>query len=168
MQLRFFAVPVLGGEEIARELNQFLSTERVIMVERTLVADGSRSLWAVCVGYADRGARTGPGSPASGSGQRVDYREVLSEGDFRVYVKLRDLRKELADRDGVPPYAVFTNEHLAAMVQQRVRSLAALERIPGIGAARVKKYGAAFLEVLTARTDGAPAVPSNGEIGSPS
>jgi len=36
------------------------------------------------------------------------------------------------------------------MVQQRATSLKALQEIPGVGAARVKRYGTAFLEVLKA------------------
>ena len=56
----------------------------------------------------------------------------------------------MADKEGLPAYTFFTNEQLAAMVQQRVKSLNALAEIPGVGAARVTKYGAAFLEVLKA------------------
>ena len=94
--------------------------------------------------------------PRSGTaGKRVDYREILSESDFAVYAKLRSLRKSMAEKDGLPAYTLFTNEQLAAMVQQRVTSLRALEEIQGIGAARVKKYGAAFLEILQTMRAGA-------------
>jgi hypothetical protein len=34
------------------------------------------------------------------------------------------------------------------MVRQKVTSLSALEQISGVGPARTKKYGAAFLELL--------------------
>jgi superfamily II DNA helicase RecQ len=80
----------------------------------------------------------------------VDYREVLSAAEFQVYAHLRALRKTLADRDGVPAYALFTNDQLAAMVRQRVDSAAALGRIDGVGPARVEKYGATFLDALRA------------------
>src|SRR5208337_3594726 len=142
---RFFAVPMLDGEEESQELNRFLATNRVLMVERHFVSDGSSSAWAICVSYLDRSGR-----PAPELGKRVDYREVLSESDFAIYAKLRSLRKSMAEKDGLPAYTLFTNEQLAAMVQQRVTSLRALEEIPGVGAARVKKYGTAFLEVLKA------------------
>jgi len=147
VKLRFFAVPMLDGDEESQELNRFLSTNRVVMVERHFVSDGPRSAWAICVGYLDRGARP---APEQGQGKRVDYREILSETDFAVYAKLRSLRKLMAEKDGLPAYTFFTNEQLAAMVQQRATSLKALEEIPGVGAARVKKYGAAFLDVLKA------------------
>lgn len=79
----------------------------------------------------------------------VDYRDVLSAEEFGLYARLRDLRKQLADRDGVPPYAVFTNEQLATIVQTRASSLTRLKDIDGIGEARIGKYGAAVVGLLT-------------------
>lgn len=67
-----------------------------------------------------------------------------------VFAKLRALRKTLAEQEGVPAYAVFTNEQLAEMVQRRVVTATGLRDIPGIGEARADKHGAAFLAVLRA------------------
>jgi len=145
VKFRFFVVPMLDGDEESQELNRFLATNRVLLVERHFVSDGPRSAWAICVSYLDRGGRP---APEQGQGKRVDYREILSESDFAVYAKLRSLRKSMAEKDGLPAYTLFTNEQLAAMVQQRAASLKVLEEIPGVGSARVKKYGAAFLEIL--------------------
>jgi len=78
----------------------------------------------------------------------VDYKEVLNEVDFAVFARLRELRKTLAEKEAVPPYAVFTNEQLAAMVTQKSDSLTALGQIEGVGASRLEKYGPAFLEFL--------------------
>lgn len=77
-----------------------------------------------------------------------DYKELLSPEDFAVFVKLRDLRKEIAQADAVPVYAIFTNEQLARMVETRVTSAAGLEAIAGVGDARIAKYGERFLACL--------------------
>jgi superfamily II DNA helicase RecQ len=79
----------------------------------------------------------------------VDYKEVLNEADFAVFSRLRDLRKVIAEKEAVPAYAIFTNEQLAAMVTGKVESLTEMGKIDGIGAARIEKYGAAFLKALT-------------------
>jgi superfamily II DNA helicase RecQ len=79
-------------------------------------------------------------------GERVDYREVLSDGEFRVFAHLRDLRKEIANKEAVPVYAVFTNEQLAEMARRLPRSKAALAQINGIGDAKTQKYGQSFLD----------------------
>lgn len=145
MKMQFFLIPIRDPHDATDELNAFLSSHRVVHTERQFVADGANSLWSICVSYVEGDGRPG----ASDRRQRkVDYREVLPEADFAVFVKLRTLRKELADREGVPAYALFTNEQLAEMVQKRVVSLAGLSEIGGVGNARVEKYGAAFLLVL--------------------
>ena len=79
---------------------------------------------------------------------KVDYRDLLSPEDFAVYAKLRDLRKEIAQRETVPVYTVFTNAQLAQMVQRRVTSRADLAEIEGVGEARVEKYASRMLEIL--------------------
>ena len=143
MKMRFFAVPALAPGEIQEEINSFLSSHRVLSVERRLVDGQGDAYWALCVTYEDSGSAGKPTRKGP-----VDYRELLSASDFAVFAQLRDLRKELSQREGVPPYALFTNEQLATMVRQRLRSAEALTALTGVGAKRVEKYGAAFLEVL--------------------
>jgi superfamily II DNA helicase RecQ len=80
--------------------------------------------------------------------KRVDYREVLPAEEFAIFSNLRHLRKELAEQEGVPVYALFSNDQLAAMVRQRVISLEGLHAIEGVGKARLEKYGEAFIRIL--------------------
>ncbi len=72
----------------------------------------------------------------------------MSAAEFALFAKLRNLRKTLAEGEGVPVYAVFTNEQLAAMVTRRASTTAAIAAVPGVGEARLKKYGDALLSVL--------------------
>jgi ribonuclease D len=65
-----------------------------------------------------------------------------------VFAKLRDVRKRISERDGVPLYAVATNEQLAEMARRRVTAKAGLREIVDFGAARIRKYGNEFLQVL--------------------
>ena len=85
---------------------------------------------------------------------------MLTDPEFAVFARLRALRMERADAEGVPAYALFTNEQLAEMVRRRVLTIAALRDIQGIGEARTEKYGEAFLHILqdAALPEAAPAV----------
>ncbi len=147
MQLRFFRVPVVSPEPFAEELNRFLRGHRVLTVQRELVREDAGAYWALCVEYLESvgGAGEGTGGAGGSNKPKVDYKEVLSEADFAVFSRLRLLRKEVAEREGLPVYAVFTNEQMAAMVADKVDSLASLGKIDGVGAARIQKYGALFL-----------------------
>ena len=89
--------------------------------------------------------------PAEGRNEgRIDYKVVLSAPEFERFARLRLLRKELAEKEGVPAYAIFTNEHLAQIVRLEKPSVAAVAGVSGIGEAKSRKYGAIFLEALAA------------------
>lgn len=145
MRIDFFYIPARGSEEDTAQLNALLSSARVLSVDREFVADGPNSFWSICVQHQSASQR----APGPGKRPPVDYREVLSPEDFAVFARLRELRKQIAAREAVPPYSIFTNEQLAQMVQQRVSNLSGLKAIEGIGDARVAKYGAPFLDLLS-------------------
>lgn len=155
MRFRFFSVPVHDPDPAADELNRFLAGHRILAVEKHFVADGANSAWAICVGFDDPGAAL----PRAAQARRgkVDFKDVLSEAEFAVFARLRALRKERAEAEGVPAYALFTNEQLAEMVQRRVTSAGALRDIPGVGEARAEKYGPGFLRILQEAALPAPA-----------
>jgi superfamily II DNA helicase RecQ len=78
----------------------------------------------------------------------LDYKEILEPADFACFVRLRELRKELAKKEEVPAYAIFTNEQLAEIAKSRPSSPSGLTKIEGIGESRAKKYGTEFLKAL--------------------
>lgn len=149
MPFTIFHVRALDPDTDA--LNAFLATHAVLRVEREFVADGANSFWSFCVHVADGGdaAPKGTAKPKRG----VDYRELLSPEDFAVFARLRTLRNALAEQQGSPPYAIFTNEQLAHMAQlDRALGVtrAQLAAIDGIGVKRLELYADAVLAVLGA------------------
>ena len=57
MALRSFSLPARSiDESVQQELNQFLSTHRVVSVRKELVADGQNSYWAVVMDFYQRPA----------------------------------------------------------------------------------------------------------------
>ncbi len=143
MKYRFLTVPVHDGATAEDELNQFLGQKRIFGVEKYFVADGFNSYWAFCLQYLEQNQKK-----QEINSSRIDYREVLSEPDFAVFARLRTLRKELARENGIPAYAIFTNEQLAEMIRKRMKSLSQLTAIEGVGEVRVERYGATFLQVI--------------------
>jgi ATP-dependent DNA helicase RecQ len=68
--------------------------------------------------------------------------------DEGLFQKLRSLRKELADRAGVPPYVVFHDATLREMADRKPRTLEEFAGLPGVGQAKLTRYAEAFLAVL--------------------
>ncbi|MDX1634104.1 MAG: DNA helicase RecQ [Marinobacter sp.] len=69
---------------------------------------------------------------------------------------LRACRKALADQQGVPPYVIFHDTTLFEILERRPASLAELAEVNGVGAAKLERYGEAFLAAL-ADLDSTPA-----------
>ncbi len=144
MKLRFFRIPLHGGEEEG-ELNRLLASERVAEFQKHLVTDAGTPCWAIAVTLVSgEGEVRGRVSAKAG----VDYKALLPEDEFAVFAKLREARKQLSHAHGVATYTVATNQQLAEMVQGRVTSREAMARIRGVGEARMERYGDSLLAIL--------------------
>ena len=86
---------------------------------------------------------------------RKGERPVIAEADRGLWEQLRALRKRLADAQGVPPYVVFADSTLVDMLRLRPATLQDMAEVSGIGAHKLERYGADFLQVMLA--DGEPA-----------
>ena len=149
MSYEFIQIPASGTGGGKEELNKLLRGGRIASVRKEFVPNGEHSFWAFCVEVLDAPLPSVPGGKTRTGGKgRIDYKEVLSEADFAVFAKLRELRKTFAEKEAVPAYSVFTNEQLATIVTEKPSSLAELGKINGLGEARIKKYGEAFLAAL--------------------
>jgi ATP-dependent DNA helicase RecQ len=61
---------------------------------------------------------------------------------------LRALRREIAQREDVPPYVIFHDATLMAMVESQPLDLSQLAQISGVGKRKLELYGDEFLAVL--------------------
>jgi ATP-dependent DNA helicase RecQ len=73
---------------------------------------------------------------------------VAAEADPDLFERLRRWRTEVARRDGVPPYVVFHDRALAELAARRPVDLDQLALVPGVGPAKLARYGGDLLEVL--------------------
>lgn len=87
-------------------------------------------------------------SPGGKSGSSV--KDLIT--DHVGWEALRACRKELADKQGVPPYVIFHDTTLFDMLERKPQTLEELAGVSGVGAAKLEKYGEIFLATL-ARLD---------------
>ncbi len=71
-----------------------------------------------------------------------------SAADDVLFGILKDLRKKIASRQGVPPYVIFQDPSLEAMATNYPITMEELLNIPGAGAGKAKRYGEEFLRVI--------------------
>ncbi len=140
-ELQFRGCLDLSGEEypvvkVNRKAEEFLeSGERLIIKlareksEKELRGSDGRA------GKKGKKSKTGAAS-------------ALSQKDARLFDALRRLRKEIAAREKVPPYIVFSDKTLALMSSVRPWNEDEMLTLSGVGEYKLEKYGEQFLEVI--------------------
>ena len=73
---------------------------------------------------------------------------VLPETDQALFQALRDKRTEFARAQNVPPYVIFHDKTLIELAATRPGSRSQMAKIPGVGEAKLDRYGDAFLAVI--------------------
>lgn len=144
----------------ALEEKQWRSVFRQLVVRALVEVDfeghGSLKLTEACRAVL-RGEQTlmlrkdiqTPKSKAKG----YEKRQPTHSADNALWNALRAKRKQLAEEQDVPPYVIFHDATLMAMVENRPQTHSQLALIPGIGERKLALYGDAFLEVLAAFDD---------------
>lgn len=67
-----------------------------------------------------------------------------------LFEKLKKLRKQLADLQGVPPYVVFSDSSLKLMAQSQPQNLQEFAKISGVGTHKIAQYGDRFISEIRA------------------
>jgi hypothetical protein len=105
-------------------------------------------------GPAPRSRSSRAGSSRAGS-SRARVSADLGGVELALFEALRELRRRLAQEQGVPPYVIFHDATLREMAERKPRSRAELAVVSGVGASKLERYGEVFLAVLAdARTAG--------------
>ena len=71
-----------------------------------------------------------------------------SEPNDPTYVALKEWRLKRSKRDDVPAYVVFHNSTLAEIAARRPTTISELASVPGVGPAKLERYGADVLDAL--------------------
>jgi ATP-dependent DNA helicase RecQ len=91
-------------------------------------------------------ARQGYGEP-----QRPAARQKrLPEADNGLYDLLHRLRKTIADKLRIPPYAIFADRTLVEMAAYHPHNSNTLKQIYGVGSVKSERFGETFLKAIVA------------------
>jgi DNA helicase-2/ATP-dependent DNA helicase PcrA len=124
----------------------------------------SRFLAGVLAGRSGSG-RDGTGGRGGAGGNRRSAarsggaggqaaRPSAPNSEDPVFRRLREWRRETAREQSVPAYVIFSDATLQAIADTRPGSRAELAGIPGVGAVKLDRYGAAVLELCAEATAG--------------
>lgn len=101
------------------------------------------------LGVTQLGADVLRGAAKVSRKQAVKARASVAVDD-ELFQKLRALRYELAQKQGVPPYVIFSDDTLRQLALLQPQDEAQMLNVKGVGEAKLKKYGKVFLQALAA------------------
>lgn len=76
----------------------------------------------------------------------VIVKKAKAKGE--LFEALRSLRKELATKEKLPPYMIFSDATLTQMATDKPTDLELMKNIRGVGEFKLQKYGKEFLTVI--------------------
>ena len=78
--------------------------------------------------------------------ERVETRQIVQ--DHPLFEVLREVRKEIAQGEGVPPFVIFSDQTLKDMCVKMPQNDSELLTVKGIGEHKLVKYGSHFLQAV--------------------
>lgn len=84
--------------------------------------------------------------------RRPAVKTMVSDEDAPLLSAFKAKRRALAETQRVPAYVIFTDRTLIEMAQKRPATLDEMAGISGIGAKKLERFGAMFLEIITGAT----------------
>ena len=78
----------------------------------------------------------------------IETKKAPSEIDENLLDKLKKLRKEIAAKDSVPAYIVFSDASLRDMCRKKPVSLVQFSAVNGVGNVKLDKYGELFTNLI--------------------
>jgi len=73
----------------------------------------------------------------------------LSQAERDLFEHLRIVRRRIADERGVPPFVIFSDATLRELATVRPGSVAAIQKVRGVGQAKARELGETFVEHIT-------------------
>jgi len=114
------------------------------------LADSAPKVLRGEIEIAFRGDAAEPKARGGRGGAAPASLDPAAPRDEALWQALRALRLALAREQGVPPYIIFHDATLLDMARSKPQDLAAMSRIPGVGASKLERYGARFLAAIAA------------------
>jgi superfamily II DNA helicase RecQ len=130
MEIRIFTLPFDPiAESFPDEIiGQFRLNKRIHKLESHFFQQEGRAYWSVAIHYEIL-------VKEDSKGGELDEQQQL------LYTRLREWRKETAEKEGVPVYLIATNQQLVDVIKGKVQTLDSFKGIKGFGKGKIERYG---------------------------
>ncbi len=142
MQIKLFTVPVEMVTDHNEEINLFLRSNKVVEFEKKLILNDKGAFWCFYISYIPANIKINEQK------EKIDYMKVLDEKTFKIFSKLREVRKKIATEEGLSAFVVFTDAELAQISKLPEISIKNMQAIKGMSQKKIEKYGKLMLQAI--------------------
>jgi len=137
MKFRIITIPFNKDKEtfLEEEINNFCLNKKIKNYRVEFFNSSDKSYWTVFFEYETV----------------IDESKPLiqfSEPEKLLFDKLKEWRKEAAEKKGFPVYIVCNNTELAEVAKNAPKTLEELKNIHGFGKKKIEKYGKEITELI--------------------
>jgi len=148
MPIRIFTIPFNEETQTFHDdlVQQFCVNKRVHKIETRFFTRNHCPFWTVAVHFGqilseERALRSSGGSSR-------DLEQTLDDQQKALLIRLKEWRRDEADKAGFPVYLIATNAQLVNIIHQKCSTLESLKLVKGFGKAKIEKYGKAVTEMV--------------------
>jgi superfamily II DNA helicase RecQ len=141
--IKIFTIPFSKQNETFFEddLNRFLLNKQAKTVKAEFFKSMENFYWTVFIDYDTVIHEKG--------GKRKEITKVkLDEKDELLLRRLKEWRKDRAEKEGIPVYIIANNAQLIEIIQSKPKSKEALKQIKGFGKKKIETYGDDVLKII--------------------
>jgi len=147
MSIRIFTIPFDPQKGLFQDedLSKFLLNKHIRRLQPEFFQLDGHAYWTVFVEYETVVSEDTAESDGLDTAQRL------------LFQRLKEWRKELAEKDGIPVFIIATNKQLLNVIKRAPVTLEALRAIHGFGNKKISRYGADLIDMIKAFYEKKPA-----------
>ena len=141
MPVKIVTLPFDETNETFHEemVNRFISGNIIKKMKFDFFSACERPYWSIFMEYEPRFDT-----------HETNEVEKMSGDEKALLEKLFELRRQLAEKEGIPVFIIATNKQLRDVVKQRPTTGEQLKMIDGFGKKKTQKYGRVIFETVKA------------------
>jgi superfamily II DNA helicase RecQ len=145
MTIKIVTIPFDGEKKIfyEEELNNFILKKNIKILTPAFFESGHGKYWTVFIEYDDI---------LLGHEEKTKKDKIPELGGHQKLLldKLFEIRRTLADKDGIPVFIIASNKQLSDVALKMPKTLDQLKEISGFGGKKIKKYGQQIIGIVNA------------------
>ena len=138
MKIKILTIPFDDNSEGFNDepVNKFCLNKRVHKIETEFFYGNNKIYWTVAVIYDE----------VVKPSEKI--KEPLSNSQKLLLKRLKEWRKQKAQKEGFPVFLVTNNAQLEQIIKEKCVTLEHLKTIKGIGKSKIDKYGKEITEIV--------------------